>query len=103
VESSSLLKAKTKKREPEYLIDKKVYKFWCEGSKNDGIGESFTVIFDRDVELKWFYIWNGYGLPTNYSSRNRVKNLKIDDQTVRLKDLYGFQKVYCFSGNRYKT
>jgi len=93
VESSSFLKAKTKKRRAEYLIDKKVNKFWCEGLKNDGIGESFTVIFDRDVELKWFYIWNGYGLPPKYLAYNRVKNMKIDDQKVRIKDLYGFQKV----------
>jgi hypothetical protein len=60
---------------------------WCEGAKDDGIGQSITLDVKRPLPLYGILIWPGYWEPGNDSAwkkNNRVAALEItlnDDRT----------------------
>lgn len=66
---------------------------WCEGKSKDGIGESYTISFNKPVKLSELWIQNGFGDPFYWKKNNRVRLLKINTQLVLLKDDFNYQKL----------
>jgi hypothetical protein len=71
------------------LMDLEQGKCWCEGARGDGIGESFTITFDREVEIDRFYIFNGVGIEKFHEKNNRVKQFVINGTAKAEIDEYG--------------
>lgn len=78
--SSSVLKEKGKPENyyaPRNAIDGKPETAWCQGKKNNGIGEYFNIRFSP-VFTTAIHILNGYGADKNlYYSNNRIKGYEL--------------------------
>lgn len=76
---------------------------WCEGNKNDGIGEyiEFNLkpsISTENLKFDRFYIYNGFGDLDFYFKNNRVKDLTLETdlgikQNISLKDTHNLQEI----------
>jgi protein TonB len=83
----------------KYLTDN-TYHTWIEGVDGDGIGESFTLVFDTSVTLNGFFFKNGFGLLAYYYKNNRVKTLEVlaDDNTsgeiIEITDSQNFENYH---------
>lgn len=53
---------------------------WCEGKQDDGIGESITYTYEKEVLVESIYIKNGFGEKKFFPMNNRVKKLKIETE-----------------------
>ncbi|HPV41432.1 MAG TPA: hypothetical protein PKX40_09650 [Spirochaetota bacterium] len=66
---------------------------WCEGKKDDGVGESITIKLDAPAAIKKLHVKNGMGIAKFWRANNRVKDVKINGKIYTLKDVPGFQTV----------
>ncbi len=65
---------------------------WCEGKKGNGIGETITVTFKKEIKIPVLYIYNG--TLKDFKKKNRVKTLIVTHyektkevkQVTKLKD-----------------
>ncbi len=80
------------------LIDR-TWQSWAEGSKGNGVGESFTLTLpeNNDRPVAGFALKNGYGNLDYYSRNNRVKSFRIfiDGnyiETIAIKDSFSFEQ-----------
>lgn len=84
--SSSFLKEKGKPENyysPDKAIDGKPETAWCQGKKNNGIGEYIHIRFSPVFTSK-IHVLNGFGADKNlYFSNNRIRGYEV---TVTFKD-----------------
>jgi len=66
---------------------------WCEGKKDDGVGETVTVHLEKPGQIKSIYIKNGLGVKKYFSANNRVRVLEINGTDYTLRDSDAFQKI----------
>lgn len=97
ITASSTLQSQSNLYDVTHLIDGSELS-WVEGETDAGIGTQITINFEKKIELKTFYIKNGYGDFEHYYTNNRVKALRCEFQSrgaadVVLEDKPGFQKV----------
>ncbi|MDF3820020.1 nicotine adenine dinucleotide glycohydrolase [Leptospira sp. 96542] len=96
--SSSQLAPKSKNFLPVFAMDGKLKTSWVEGADGDGIGESLLIKYKNPISFKTISLYNGYGDPKLWSSNNRIKKLKVSDETgleeiVSLKDSLSMQRI----------
>lgn len=97
ITASSTLQSQSNLYDVTHLIDETELS-WVEGETDAGIGTQITINFAEKIELKTFYIKNGYGDFEHYYTNNRVKAMICEFQhrggaDVILEDKPGFQKV----------
>jgi len=66
---------------------------WCEGKKDDGIGQSVTIHLEKKKRITSLYIKNGFGLKKYFKANNRVKSLLVNGTPHTLKDTGNFQTL----------
>lgn len=93
ISATSTLTHPSDKYNVKSLVDGNVNTCWLEGVPGNGIGQSFTIRFDRKVELRRFWLLNGYNDSRYYYRNNRVKSLKVNDKVVTVMDHRMFQEV----------
>ena len=72
----------------DFLFDSRLEFGWAEGKEDEGIGESITFDFDREVKVTRLKIWNGY----QRSDDHFQKNARVKDFTFGLAG--GTEKAY---------
>ena len=88
----------------ENLLDNNPGTSWCEGTSDEGVGESISIDFRSIVEIESILISNGLGDKKYFPLNNRVRilSIKSGDKTIdeiTLSDqmemkLYNFKKIH---------
>jgi|GEM_PF-1148289 len=92
VKASSTLKDKNDQYNVENIVDG-TNLVWCEGKKDDGIGESVVITLSKEIAVKELYISNGLEYENDFKLNNRIKDIDINGQVITLNDIMGMQKV----------
>jgi hypothetical protein len=92
INTTSTLKGKNNRYGAGNLLDGSSGS-WCEGAKGDGIGEKIVLEFWKEETLSSIFLINGLKSKKDFSKNNRVKGIKINDESYILKDSPGLQKI----------
>lgn len=78
VATSMLSSTKQVSYEAGNLIDRNPNTCWCEGIKGSGIGEGFTITFEKETAVHYLTLLNGYGKSVSaYLNNGSVKKAKL--------------------------
>ncbi|TGL57113.1 discoidin domain-containing protein [Leptospira ognonensis] len=98
ITSSSFRSNASGKFPPTFAMDGKLESSWIEGTDVNGIGESITISYKSEIKFQTIAIYNGFGDPKKWASKNRVKKLKLTtdsgyEEIFTLKDTLSAQKL----------
>jgi hypothetical protein len=85
---------------PAYsLFDGSIDFAWVEGAKTDGVGESFQIQLEEEIDLSGFEIFNGYQrLDALFQKNGSVTELLVsngkDSFTLPIEDKQGGQRIF---------
>tara|TARA_A100001015_G_scaffold87755_1_gene97664 strand:- start:1020 stop:3290 length:2271 start_codon:yes stop_codon:yes gene_type:complete len=77
------------------IADSKLDMAWSsDGKKSNGIGEQINIELETEKQINGLMIWNGYHRSeSHFLANNRIKQLTINDQKVKLDDSQKMQKI----------
>ena len=92
--ASSTLADKNDRYHVEAIRDESYQKSWCEGKKDDGIGEFIKLSFlDGKRKAIRLFVANGLGDKKYFKLNNRVRELDVNGHTLTLRDTADVQEI----------
>lgn len=62
----------------DFLFDSRLEFGWAEGKEDEGLGESITFNFDKEMKIERLKVWNGYQRSDDHFEKNaRVENFSF--------------------------